>query len=175
MNFEFTKSLEILQRSPKVIDHQLRGISREWSHYKIKEDSWSAFDIVGHFIHGERTDWIPRARIICADGTDKLFPVFDRFAQIEASRGKAMNELLDCFQELRSANIQELLSWNLKDEDWNKTGVHPEFGEVTLRELISCWAVHDLVHINQMTRVMAHYYKEDIGPWIQYMNLLKES
>lgn len=175
MNFNFTESLALLDRTPKVLHELCYELSELWIHTTEGPDSWSAYDIVGHLIHGEKTDWIPRARIILSEHSDKTFPPFDRFAQFEASKGKTMNALLSEFSALRKQNIVEIKSWMLQESDWKKTGVHPEFGNVTLEQLIATWTVHDLVHINQMTRVIAGAYREDIGPWLNYINLLKRS
>jgi hypothetical protein len=125
---------------------------------------------MGHLIHGEKTDWVPRMMIIL-DGKDKKFTPFDRFAQFEESKGKTLAGLLAEFTNLRSKNLSKLKKLNLTDEELNKTGIHPEFGEVTLRQLLATWVVHDLGHINQISRVMAKQYEEEIGPWFKYFSV----
>ena len=151
----------------------LSALSACWITKNEGPDTWSPFDIVGHLIHGEKTDWIPRARIILFED-DKRFEPFDRFAMFEASKNKTMRELLDEFGDLRKDNIEELKSFGIEESDLEKTGIHPEFGEVTLRNLLSTWTVHDLNHIAQIARVMGKLYKEEAGPWPRYIKLLRQ-
>jgi hypothetical protein len=142
MNFELEKSIELLLRTPKTYHALLANIKHDWEIINEGENTWSAFDIVGHLIHGEKTDWIPRAKMMLDDTMeDKTFEPFDRFAQQEISKGKTLEELLDHFQELRMKNIQELQSWNLSTADLEKKGIHPDLGEVTLKELIATWDI----------------------------------
>ncbi|HSK73571.1 MAG TPA: DinB family protein, partial [Pyrinomonadaceae bacterium] len=128
---------------------------------------------IGHYIHGEETDWIPRAEIILAQGENLTFKPFDRFAQFEKSKGKTSSELLETFANLRQRNIEILKSWNLTDEQLNLKGIHPELGEVTLKQLLATWVVHDLNHIRQIVTVMAKQYAEDVGAWKEYLSILK--
>ena len=151
----------------------MRGLDQEWTQNNEGGDSWSAFDIVGHYIHGEKTDWIPRMDIILGDDTEKHFAPFDRFAQFEASKGKTLNTLLDEFKLLRAENILKLKSKSLTDELLMQTGIHPTFGSVTLKQLLSCWVVHDLNHIHQLSRVMAKQYQNEVGPWKEFLGVLK--
>lgn len=174
-NFELNKSIEILKRSPSVYRNLFYGLNTDWTNANEGTDTWSAFDMIGHLIHGEKTDWIPRAKIILGDNEDKSFIPFDRFAQAELSEGKTIERLLDEFGMLREQNIQELLSWNLQESDLLKTGLHPELGEVTLQQLIATWTIHDLSHLHQVSRVMVKHYKNDIGPWKQYSGILSGS
>ncbi len=142
----------------------LRGAEQE----NEGPDTWSPFDVVGHLIHGEKTDWIPRARHIL-DGNPAPFPVFDRFAQFEESKGKTIESLLAEFKTLRDANIQHLHAMALTPADLQRTGMHPELGEVTLQQLLATWVRHDLSHIRQIARVMAKQYNAEIGPWQAYL------
>jgi hypothetical protein len=137
------------------------------------KDSWSAFDIVGHLIVGERTDWVPRARIILENGEARPFDPFDRFAQVKESQGKSLEQLLEDFARLRKENLAALQALNLQPEDLNRRGKHPALGVVTLSELLATWAVHDLTHLHQLSRVMAHQYREVVGPWRAYLGVLK--
>ncbi len=173
MHFTLEKSIEILERTPDVLEAMLQGISTAWTSPNEGGDSWSAYDIVGHLIHGERTDWMPRAERILSEGTDKTFAPFDRFAQFEESRGKTLTQLLDEFRKLRKKNLGLLSSKKLTDDHLQETGMHPVFGEVTLSQLLATWVVHDLNHMAQISRVMAKQYKEAVGPWIQYLSILQ--
>jgi len=172
MNFDLSKSLEILQRTPDVLIAMLRDVSPDWTTINEGGETWSAFDVVGHLIHGERSDWIQRMEIILSDNPDKTFKKFDRFAMFEESKGKTLNQLLENFSSVRKKNLDILRSKNLSPDDLLKKGVHPAFGEVTLSQLLSTWTAHDLGHIAQISRVMAKQYKEAVGPWIEYMRVL---
>lgn len=173
MKFSLFTSLEILERTPGVLNSMLQNISGDWTANNEGEGTWSVYDIIGHLIHGEKTDWIPRIEIILSYKTDKAFEPFDRFAQFENSKGKSLHELLDEFTILRKKNIEQLRSKNITDTDLIKTGVHPAFGNVTLTQLLSTWTVHDLNHISQICRVMAKQYKEEVGVWSAYLGILK--
>lgn len=172
MEFDLTKSLQILESTPVVLEDLLQDISDDWTMHNEGEETWSPYDIIGHLIHGEQTDWIVRAEIILYK-VDKKFIPFDRFAQFKESEGKDLQQLLKEFQELRKSNIEKLKSFNLTDDDLNKPGIHPELGEITLRQLLSTWTIHDLTHISQITRVMAKQYKEAVGPWTKYFRVLQ--
>lgn len=172
MEFDLTKSLQILESTPVVLEDLLQDISDDWTMHNEGEETWSPYDIIGHLIHGEQTDWIVRAEIILYK-VDKKFIPFDRFAQFKESEGKDLQQLLKEFQELRKSNIEKLKSFNLTDDDLNKPGIHPELGEITLRQLLSTWTIHDLTHISQITRVMAKQYKEAVGPWTKYFSVLQ--
>jgi uncharacterized damage-inducible protein DinB len=173
MNFTVKRSLEILERTPKVLITMLQNISEEWTSPNEGDDTWSVYDIIGHLIHGEKTDWMPRAEIILSQDRDKAFTPFDRFAQFENSKGKPLNELLEEFKILRESNVEQLRSKKLTDRDLEKKGIHPAFGEVTLSQLLSAWVVHDLNHIAQILRVMAQQYKAAVGPWTEYLRILQ--
>ncbi|MFN8295083.1 MAG: DinB family protein [Chitinophagales bacterium] len=174
MDFNLQKSLEILQRTPDTLFALLLNISSDWTTSNEGGDTCSVYDIIGHLIHGERTDWIPRIEIILSDKTDKTFTSFDRFAQFEESKGKTIAALLAEFKSLREKNIKHLQSLHLTKNDYKRNGVHPVFGEVTLEQLVATWTVHDLNHIAQITRVMAKQYKSATGPWIEYLPILKQ-
>jgi uncharacterized damage-inducible protein DinB len=173
MNFSLEKSIEILERTPDVLNTMIENISAEWTSNNEGGETWSVYDIVGHLIHGEKTDWIPRAEIILSNKPDRTFKPFDRFAQFNESKGKSLTQLLIEFKELRQKNIENLQSKELSNNDLEDKGIHPEFGEVTLSQLLSTWVVHDLNHIAQISRVMAKQYKEDVGPWIKYLRILR--
>lgn len=172
MDFDLNKSLDILERTPTVLRNLLSGLSDDWVMNNEGGDSWCPYDIIGHLINGEKTDWIPRAKIILSGTRDKKFVPFDRFAQFEKSKAKSLNELLNEFEILRSENLNYVRSLNINNEILNKTGIHPEFGTVTLRQLLAAWAAHDLGHIAQIARVMAKQYKDAVGPWIAYLPVM---
>jgi len=172
MDFKLDKAVEILERTPGVIEELLKGLSQEWIMNNEGSDTWSPYDILGHLIHGEKTDWIVRMEIIISDNNDKTFQPFDRFAQFEQSKGKTLQQLIDEFKELRNQNIAILNSKKITGSTLNKTGIHPAFGTVTLGQLLSTWVVHDLGHIAQIARVMAKQYKTEVGPWQAYLPIL---
>lgn len=173
MEFKLKEAIEVLERTPTILYSYLYNLSEEWLHINEGGDSWSPFDIIGHLIHGEKTDWIPRTKIIISKTEDKKFISFDRFAQFENSKGKNINELLKEFLKLRTNNIKYLKSLNLNSQQLELTGIHPEFREVSLKQLLATWVVHDLGHIAQISRVMAHQYKNEIGPWKAYLPIVK--
>ncbi len=166
-------AIDILSRTPAVLRALLHGLPAEWTMSNEGEQTWSPFDVLGHLIHGEQTDWIPRARIILQDGEGRAFEPFDRYAQFEASKGKTVEELLDTFEALRRESLRVLKELKLKPEDLARTGKHPEFGRVTLGELIATWVAHDLSHLMQISRTMARQYREAVGPWRQYLSVMK--
>lgn len=172
MQFNLANSTEILQRTPSVLRAMLQGLSDEWLYANEGEGTWSPYEVVGHLIHGEKTDWIPRMEIILSDKADKTFEPFDRFAQLTEER-KPLDALLDEFDVLRAESLQILQSRSISDDDLIKTGIHPAFGEVRLYQLLSTWVAHDLGHIAQIARVMAKQYKEDAGPWVAYLRILQ--
>jgi hypothetical protein len=174
MNFTLEKSIQILERTPNVLGAMLQNISTDWTANNEGGESWSVYDIIGHLIHGEETDWIQRAQIILSEDSDKRFKKFDRFAQFEESKDKSLAQLLDEFKTLRGKNVQTLRSLNIIDKDLEAKGIHPAFGEVSLFQLLSTWVVHDLNHIAQISRVMAKQYKEDVGPWTEYLKILRQ-
>lgn len=174
MQYRLDQAVEILSRTPRTLRALLEGLSNPWIRATEGGKTWSAFDVVGHLIHGERTDWIPRTRIILDHGESRVFEPFDRFAQERESRGRSLGELLDEFAALRQANVETLERWHLADEDLDRTGRHPEFGPVTLRQHLATWVAHDLGHIAQVVRAMAKQYREEVGPWKTYLRVLRD-
>ena len=169
MDFNLTEGVAVLERTPAALRAMLGGLPAAWVDGDEGPETWSPFVIVGHLIHGERTDWIPRARIILEQGASRRFTPYDRFAQFHESAGKSLATMLDEFDELRTENLEILAGWRLTDEQLGLTGEHPEFGKVTLRQLLATWVAHDLGHIAQVARVMAKQYRDAIGPWRAYL------
>jgi hypothetical protein len=172
VSFDLPETLDILARTPTAVDALLRGSSDSWHAIDEGPDTWSAFDVVGHLIYGEETDWVPRARIILEHGESRPFEPFDRFAQLHRFAGWPLDQLLDRFAEHRQANLEIVRSWHLTDAQLALRGRHPELGSVSLRELLATWAVHDLNHIAQIARVMAKRYMEEVGAWRAYLSIL---
>ena len=172
MLYSLEKSYEILERTPVVLKALLAGLNEEWIINNEGPETFSPYDVVGHLVNGEKTDWTVRIKRILESGNIKAFDLFDRFAQYKDSEGKTLVQLLDEFELLRAENIHWLKSVNLSATDLDKTGMHPVLGEVTLRHLLATWVVHDLTHIAQITRVMAKQYKEEIGPWAEFFRIL---
>jgi hypothetical protein len=175
MQFDLNRSLEILERTPLILESMLGWLSEDWVMNNEGADTWSPFDVVGHLIHGETTDWITRMDIILSGAADRTFKPFDRFAQFRESEGKTMQQLLDEFKRARKHNTELLRSKNLTEADLQLTGIHPSFGQVTLQNLLATWVVHDLDHIMQIARVMAKQYRSEVGPWVEYLKILKMS
>ena len=170
--FDLPGVIEILERTPSALACMLEGLPDEILQTSEGGDSWSPFDVVGHLIHGEKTDWIPRLRIILSEGESRPFNPFDRFAQFEESRGKSIHQLLDEFEALRASNLETLAGMLASGIDLYATGIHPELGRVTAGELLSTWAVHDLGHIAQIARVLAKRFGSVVGPWKRYLPVL---
>lgn len=166
------KSLEILERTPGVLRSLLEGLADDWTLSNEGPDTFSPFDVVGHMLHGEKTDWATRAKMIIAYGKEKPFVPWDRFAMYEESKGKSMEQLLAEFSEARQENINWLKEVDLTPSLLDKKGMHPRLGEVSLKNLLATWVVHDLTHIAQITRVMAKQYKEEMGPWPEFFRIL---
>lgn len=172
MAFDLHPAVALLSRTPSALNSLLRDLPQTWIFHNEGEKTWNPFDIVGHLIHGERTDWMPRARMILEQGESRAFDPFDRLAQERESQGKSLADLLDEFATLRSQNLDALRAMNLQPEDFERRGRHPELGVVTLSQLLATWAVHDLTHLHQLSRVMAHQYREVVGPWRAYLGVL---
>ena len=172
MKYSLEKSIQVLERTPVVLKSILSGLDDEWIISNEGPGTFSPYDVIGHLIHGEKTDWIVRTKIILESGASTPFPVFDRFAQFEASKGKTIAQLLNEFETLRKKNLEKLNSLQLTDKDFDKTGMHPSLGEVTLKNLLATWVVHDLTHIAQVTRAMAKQFKEEMGPWPEFFRIL---
>ena len=175
MLFNIDESLEILERTSLVLITLLNNLDEKWTSNNEGENTWSPYDVIGHLIHAEKTDWIPRMMIILDEDDNKNFVPFDRFAQFEESRGKSLAELLDEFKKRRRESLIKLKSTILNEELLEKHGIHPEFGEVTLKQLLATWVVHDLAHLCQITRVMAKQYGQEIGPWVKYFSIFNKA
>jgi len=173
MEHNLPETIALLTRTPAVLDALLRDLPERWTLRNEGDSTWSAFDVVGHLIHGERTDWMPRARMILHFGEAKAFEPFDRWAQQRESQGKSLGQLLDEFARTRSESLGELRALNLRQEDFGRRGRHPALGAVTLSELLATWAAHDLTHLHQISRIMAHQYREAVGPWSKYLGVLQ--
>ena len=173
MKFQIEQVVEMLSQTPATVKSLLGNLSDDWIENAPDSENWSPFDIVGHLIHGEETDWIPRAEIILAQGENTTFEPFDRFAQLEKSKGKTLSELLETFAAARARSLDVLREMNLDEEKLQLKGNHPELGEVTLEQLLATWVVHDLTHIKQIVTVLAHKYAENVGVWKQYLSILQ--
>ena len=174
MRFELASSRDILRRTPGTLRALLDGVEDTWARSTEGPDTFSPFDVVGHLIDGEETDWIPRARIILSRDPEATFQPYDRFRHYERNRGRPLGSLLDEFARLRAANLERLASWNLGDAELDLRATHPSLGPVTLRQLLATWVAHDLGHIAQVVRVMAKQYREEVGPWVQYLPVLTD-
>jgi len=172
MQFDLQVTLALLSCTPSAVNGLLRDLPQSWTRSNEGSKTWSPFDIVGHLIHGERTDWMPRARMILEHGESRAFDPFDRLAQERESQGKSLKDLLDEFAHLRAENLNDLRAINLQPEDFDRRGHHPALGVVTLSQLLATWAVHDLTHLHQLSRVMAYQYREVVGPWSAYLGVL---
>ena len=173
MEHNLDHTVSLLARTPAALDALLRDLPETWTLRNEGENTWSAFDIVGHLIHGDRTDWMPRARVILQFGETRAFEPFDRWGQARASEGKSLGQLLDEFERLRRESLGELRALNLQPEDLERRGRHPALGVVTLSELLATWAAHDLTHLHQISRVMAHQYRDAVGPWSAYLGVMQ--
>jgi len=173
MRFELSEALPVLERTPRVLRELLAGLPESWIRATEGPETWSPFDVVGHLVHGERSDWLPRTEIILSDGEGRPFPAFDRYAQFEASRGKRIDELLETFAELRAANLARLRVLALGADDLRRRGRHPELGPVSLEQHLATWVAHDLSHIGQIVRVMGRSYTAEVGPWRAYLPMLE--
>jgi DinB superfamily len=173
MEHNLPHTMSLLARTPAALDALLRYLPEVWTFQNEGENTWSAFDVVGHLIHGERTDWMPRARMVLNFGETREFEPFNRSGHERDSEGQSMDQLLDEFAHLRANNLDELRALNLQREDLEMSGRHPALGVVTLSQLLATWAVHDLTHLHQISRVMAHQYRNAAGPWHKYLGVLQ--
>jgi hypothetical protein len=172
MEFDLAAGVAVLERTPHALRALLSGLPPAWTDATEGPETWSPYVILGHLVHGERTDWIPRARLILAQGPERRFAPFDRFAQLRESQGRPLEELLDEFERLRAGSLATLAGWRLDDARLALEGEHPEFGPVTLRQLLATWVAHDLGHVAQTARVMAKQYREAVGPWRAYLPIM---
>ena len=173
MEHRLETSTALLERTPAALNAFLRDLPETWTMSNEGEKTWSVFDIIGHLIHAERTDWMPRTRLILQFGETKAFEPFDRWAQERDSRGKSLAQLLDEFADLRKHNLQDLRALNLQPADFERRGRHPSLGVVTLSQLLATWAAHDLTHLHQISRVMACQYRQAAGPWAEFMGVMQ--
>lgn len=173
MQHDLQDTVALLARTPTTLNALLRDLPETWTRRNEGEKTWSVFDVVGHLIHGERTDWMPRARMILEFADSQAFEPFDRLAQERESQGKSLAELLDEFAILRAQSLNQLRDLNLRAEDLARRGRHPALGVVTLSQLLATWAVHDLTHLHQISRVMAHQFRQNVGPWTKYLGVLQ--
>lgn len=179
-SFDLAHTRALLARTPATLEALLRDLPEPFVHADEGPDTWSPFDVVGHLIHGERTDWLVRAELILRPGGPHPFEPFDRFAQEKASQGKTLNDLLDTFAALRAMNLRDLDALGITETDpstssgqaLDREGLHPDFGPVTLRQLLAAWVTHDLGHLAQISRAMAKVYREEVGPWRAYLPVL---
>jgi hypothetical protein len=174
MKFELAAATDLLRRTPATLHALLDGIAEPWACGAEGPDTFSPFDVVGHLIDGEETDWIPRARIILARGPDPRFEPYDRFRHRARNAGRTLPSLLAEFAALRAANLELLASWHLGDAELELTATHPSLGPVTLRQLLASWVAHDLGHVAQVSRVMAKQYRDEVGPWVPFMPVLTD-
>lgn len=173
MDYQLSDGIAVLERTPAVLRAMLSGLPAVWTDATEGPDTWSAYTIVGHLIHGERTDWVARARIVLEQGENRTFEPYDRSAQFRESAGKTLGELLDEFALLREENLRTVRAWELGEAQFVLEGKHPAFGAVTLRQLLATWTAHDLGHIAQIARVMAKQYREAVGPWRAYLPVME--
>ena len=171
--FKLEEAAAVLERTPVTLSAMLDGLPDIWTQATEGEGTWSPYDVIGHLIHGERTDWIPRAQHILAGDPTPFIP-FNRAAQFTESRSQTLPELLETFAQLRNENVTTLRAMNLTDSDLDRQGLHPELGKVTLRQLLATWVVHDLDHVTQIARTMAKAYTNETGPWIEYLSILRD-
>jgi hypothetical protein len=171
-SFALDDAVALLTRTPATLDALLRGLPEWWTHANEGANTWSAFDVVGHLIHGEETDWIPRVNIILQHGESRTFEKFNREAQFEASQPQTLDGRLDQFAALRRENLRALAALQLRDADLDRTGRHPAFGVVTMRQLLAPWVAHDLDHVMQVSRVLGRQYGDDVGPWRAYLRVI---
>jgi hypothetical protein len=172
MKFDLDRAVEILRQTPYSLSRMLDDLSPDWTQSSGDREYWAPYDVIGHLIHGEETDWIPRAEIILDQGENRTFVPYDRLAQFERSKGKPLSDLLTEFGYLRSANVEKLVRWQLTPGQLALKGVHPELGEVTLEQLLATWVVHDLNHVRQIVTHMAARYVDCVGPWKAYLSIL---
>ena len=174
MRYELDSAMDVLRRTPGTLRALLAGIDDGWARSNEGSDTFSPFDVVGHLIDGEETDWIARARIILGRGSDPRFEPYDRFRHYVRNRGRSLESLLDEFARLRTDNLDLLASWKLGEAELDLRGAHPSLGPVTLRQLLATWVVHDLGHLAQVARVMAKQYRGEVGPWVEYLPVLTD-
>ena len=172
MQFQLDDAIAILSRTPAALDAMLRGLPEPWLHANEGPETWSPFDVVGHLVAGERTDWVPRLRLILEQGDSRPFEPFNRVAMFEESKGKSITELLETFATLRAQNLETVRALQLEPADYPRRGMHPSLGAVTLEQLLATWVTHDMTHLAQISRVIAKQFTDEVGPWRQYIGVL---
>jgi len=172
MEFDLDQAVALLQTTPSILRAWLGSLPSAWVFSNDGEGTWSPYDVVGHLILGEKTDWIPRAKIILSETEPKEFEPFDRFAMLADGPSTSMEALLDEFEGLRRETVERLRGFHITEADFGRTGLHPTLGEVTLRQLLSTWVAHDLNHLGQIAEVMARQYKQEVGPWKEFLGIL---
>jgi hypothetical protein len=172
MEHDLQQTIALLSRTPAVLNALLRDLPEAWSSRNEGENTWNAYDVVGHLVYAEKADWMPRVKMILQFGDNKTFEPFDRQGQTRESQGKPLEHLLDEFARVRSKNLDELRALNMRQADLERRGRHPSLGAVTLSQLLATWAAHDLTHLHQISRIMAHQYREAVGPWSAYLGVL---
>ncbi len=172
MTHNLDNTVSLLARTPATLNALLRDLPETWTRRNEGGTTFNAFDVVGHLIHGDQTDWIPRAKMILEFGESRPFEPFDRRAQERASQGKSLPQLLDDFTRIRSEKLRELQALNLKPADLERRGRHPVLGVVTLSQLLATWAAHDLTHLHQISRILAHQYRDEVGPWTKFLGVM---
>jgi DinB superfamily len=173
MEHDLSNTIALLTRTPAVLNALLRHLPGAWTHNHEGENTWSASEVVGHLIHAERADWMPRLRLILGSWEAREFEPFDRMGHVQEVQGRSLDDLLDEFARVRSDNLTDLRGLNLSEDDLDRRGLHPALGSVTLSQLLATWAAHDLTHLHQISRIMAHQYREAVGPWSQYLGVLR--
>ena len=173
MEHNLQDTISLLSCTPAALNALLRDLPETWTLRNEGENTWSAFDVVGHLIHAERTNWLPRVKIVLQFHQTRTFDAFDRWGHVRESQGKSLGQLLDEFARVRSENLSELRALNLRQKDFELRGRHPALGTATLSELLAAWAGHDLTHLHQISRIMAHQYREAVGPWSRYLGVLQ--
>ncbi len=173
MDHDLAHTMALLERTPATLDAWLRDLPDAWTTQNEGGDSWTAYDVVGHLIHGERTDWMPRARMILEHGESRSFEPFDRLGHVRESQGQSLAQLLDEFARARKENLQALRAMNLGPRELALRGRHPALGTVTMAQLLAAWAGHDLTHVHQISRIMACQYRQAVGPWSQYLGVMQ--
>ncbi len=172
INFKLDEAAKLLSRTPSVIRTMLTSLPERWTSNNYGPKTFSPFDVVGHLIHGDQTDWVVRARQILETQNSEPFQPFDRYAMYETSRGKTIAQLLDEFEQVRGESLKNLTAMNITEAQFELSGKHPAFGNVTLRQLLATWVVHDMNHIHQIAKCMAHQYRDAVGPWKEYLSIL---
>ena len=173
MEHDLRQTIPLLNTTPAALNALLRNLPDAWTTQNEGDNSWNVFDVAGHLIHADRANWMPRARMILQFGETQAFAPFDRLGHVQMCRGKSLEQLLDDFAQVRSENLRELRDLNLRPEDFDRRGTHPALGIVTLSQLLASWAVHDLTHLHQISRIMAGQYREAVGPWSRNLGVLQ--